>query len=62
MADLLGHFYLEEKKLQLALEQLEIVEAQSRKPLGVKVKISLLLIELKHYSSTFLSGHLFLYN
>ncbi len=49
VAEILSHYYLEENKLVEALEQLEVAEVQGSQHLGVKVKISLILIELKRF-------------
>ncbi len=49
VAEILAQYYLEKEMYVLALEQFEILERSSEDILGVKVRIALILIELKRY-------------
>lgn len=49
IAEILVQVYLEQEDFQAALEQLEILEKRGDDVLAVKVRIALLLIELKKY-------------
>ncbi|PWU18118.1 MAG: hypothetical protein C5B49_07705 [Bdellovibrio sp.] len=49
LADVLGQYYLEKEQYAAALEQFEILEKSTDDVLGVKVRIALILIELKRY-------------
>lgn len=50
VAEALSRYYLEEKDNDRALEQLEFMEAQGKDLLAIKVKIALVLVEIKRYS------------
>lgn len=49
IAEILAQHYLEQEQYDLALEQLEVMEANSDDALGARLKMSLVLIELKKY-------------
>jgi tetratricopeptide (TPR) repeat protein len=51
VAEILSQKYIEEEKYELAIEQLEILEAQSPDALNVKVRLALVLIELKKFQT-----------
>lgn len=51
VAEILSQRYIEEEKYELAIEQLEILEAQSPDALNVKVRLALVLIEQKKFQT-----------
>lgn len=51
VAEILSQKYIEEEKYELAIEQLEILEAQSPDALNVKVRLALVLIEQKKFQT-----------
>lgn len=51
VAEILSQKYIEEEKYDFAIEQLEILEAQSPDALNVKVRLALVLIEQKKFQT-----------
>jgi tetratricopeptide (TPR) repeat protein len=50
IAEILAQHFLEQEQYDLALDQLEVMEANSEDALGARLKMALVLIELKKYN------------